>query len=118
MAETAPRIRRIIDRQLCSADYSDYVAERIETGSYARPSSDARNRYDRCYAAAENGSDGSTYRESIDDIRDYFRAYLAGKARRRPFGAGYARIETAIDDHCDGLIQWFTRRGDIDAVIG
>lgn len=119
MANTTPRrIKAIVEMFLCSEYFASWQAEHIESGSYSRDS-DKRDRFNRCYDASENGADGSTHREHIDDMRKAFRDYLRyGREKRSAMAEFPYRLESAIDAHWDALEQWHTDNGSIDQEVG
>lgn len=114
------KIRPIIDAFLSSEYFANWQSEHIESGSYSRDS-DRRDRFNRHYDAAENGADGSTHREHIEDMRESFRSWLHDRNRsnrRLPFAEYPYRIETAAMKHFDDLEDWHTKNGSIDEEVG
>lgn len=109
------RIDRIIDRFLHSEYFATWQAEQLESCAYSRDSDD-RDRYARCYEAAEDGSDGSTHREAIADMRQAFPAWLQATHKGRSFDL--ARIESAADAYFDRLEEWHHKAGSLDDQIG
>jgi hypothetical protein len=74
------------------------------------------DRMQRCEDAAAAGADGSTHRETIEDMREAFRAYLHDKRNRR---AEYPyRVETIVLEHFDQLETWHEANGTADQEIG
>ena len=111
----ATQIKAIVDTFLRSEDFATWSAERVESGGYARPGSDSRERFERCYDAAENGADGSTHRECIEDMREGFRAYLHNRRTKSEYPY---RIEDAVMRHFDDLEAWHEANGSLDEEIG
>lgn len=117
---STPRISRIVSAFLSSEYFSNWQAERIESGSYSH-NEDRRDRYTRCYDAAENGADGSTHRERIEDMREAFRDWLHDYNRnnsRLPFAEYPYRVEAAVMAHFDNVEQWHIDNGSIDQEVG
>jgi hypothetical protein len=111
------KIDRIVDTFLRSDYFANWQSETIEHGGYARPGSDACDRFDRCYDAAENGADGSTHREHISDMRRAWRDYIRDRHRGK-LTEFYWRLDTAVSAHWDALEQWHTDNGSIDVEVG
>lgn len=109
-------IRPIIDAFLRSDYFATWQAERIESGAYSS-NSDRRERFSRCYDAAENGADGSTHREHIEDMREAFRAYLHDRNRKSRAEYPY-RIEDSAMRHFDTLENWHEQNGSLDQEVG
>lgn len=114
-ASTA-RVDRIVSTFVRSDYFANWQSEHLESGGYARPDSDARDRFDRCYEAAEDGADGSTHRECIDDMRSAFRDWLQDRRRGR-WQSDLPCLEAAVDAHFDRLETWHTEHGTIDQEI-
>lgn len=107
--------RGILDWFVRSDYFATWQSERIESGAYSRDPF-KRDRYSRCYDAAEYGADGSTHAECLDDMRQAFRDYLRDKRNRRaeyPF-----RLEAAVSAEIDAIEAWHTANGSIDEEIG
>lgn len=106
-----------------------WQSEQVQSGGYACEGSDARDRFERCHDAAENGSDGSTHAENIQDFRDYG-AELFSEARRRAWRIDLtddegAELDAAIDaresefaDDCDALEAWHENNGSLEQACG
>lgn len=71
-------------------------------------------RSNRVLAAAENGSDGRTYDESIEDMRETFHIWL----RQRRSNREHSRFECAVCDHFDSLERFFFDRNMLFVEIG
>lgn len=110
--KTRIEVIRFVDAFLRSEYVAHWQDETIEAGGYSRSNSDARDRYDRCYAGAEDGADGSTHREVIDDWRAAFRAFL--QSRTHPV----ERFADAVEAHFDAIEQWHADHGSLDQEIG
>lgn len=118
MMTTQTRIDRIVSHFVRSEYFANWQAERVSEGGYSRDS-DRRDRYDRCQDAAEQGADGSTHRECIEDMRSAFRDYLRYRPRTRNVFREYPyRVESAADAHFDALEHWHIANGSIDQEIG
>lgn len=109
------RVDRLIEQLIRSAKFNSWQAERVESGGYARPGSDDRDRFDRCYDAAEDGADGSTHAEAIADMREYCADYVQ---RSTPTFGTRDRLLAAIDAHFDDLELWHKQNGSLHAQIG
>jgi len=81
-------------------------AENRSPGS-ARMILAAPERFERCWAAAENGAEGSTHREVISDWRRALACIHISEHDRRA-------IEREIDE-CE---QWHEQNGSLDEEIG
>lgn len=75
-------------------------------------------RMQRCDKAAENGSDGSTHREIIEDWRKGFAHFLRYGGKRNAFSKGYDRFEAGVNAHFDAVEVWHTKHGSIDEEVG
>ena len=60
------------------------------------------NRAARCYDAAEDGGDGKTHAEVIEDWRESFRAWI----RDRHMWMEPERFVTAVEAHFDDVENW------------
>jgi len=65
-------------------------------------------RMQRCSDAAEDGCDGSTHRERIDDMRDNVRELCNGRER----------MEACAMEYLSGVESWHERNGTLDEEIG
>jgi hypothetical protein len=112
MTTDNPRIDRFVDWFLRSEHMREF-------GASSDDWINDRERMERCDAAAENGCDGSTHAERIDDMRDSFRDWIRyGRRKRNAFTAGYERFETAVLDYFDALERWHEQNGSLDEQIG
>ena len=76
-------------------------------------------RMERCERAAEDGGDGSTHAEVIDDWRQAFKHWVRyGRTGRNSMSAGYDRFETAVLLHFDRLEDWHKANGSLHQEIG
>lgn len=110
-------IRPIIDSFLRSEYFSNWQSEHIESGGYSR-NTDLRDRYERCMDAVENGADGSTHREHIEDMREAFRNWLHYGAKRSKFAEYPYRLEDRAMRHFDELETWHEQNGSLDEEVG
>ena len=110
-------IKSIVDRFVSSDYFANWQAENIESGGYMRSGSDGRDRYERCHDAAEDGAEGSTHRECIDDMRQAFEDWLRDRHRGRPSEYPY-RVQDAAAKHWNALEQWHQNNGSLDQQIG
>ena len=111
-------VDHVVDTFLQSEYFSNWQAEHINSGGYSR-NADKRDRYSRCYDAAEDGADGSTHREVIEDMRQAFRDWLRyERTRRLPFAEYPYRLEARVLAHFDQLEDWHEHNGSADQQIG
>ena len=111
-------IKAIVDEFIRSEYFATWQAEQVESGGYSR-NRDKRDRFERCYDAAEDGADGSTHAEVIEDMRQAFRDWLRDRRNRRlPFAEYPYRVETAVMAHFDELEVWHERNGSLEQQIG
>jgi hypothetical protein len=112
------RINTFIDWFVRSEEFTSWQNEEIESGSYSRDSS-RRERYARCYDATENGADGSTHFEHINDTRNAFRNWINyDRKNTNRMSIGYTRFESAVFDYFDNLELWHERNGSLHSEIG
>lgn len=105
------RVKAFVDTFIRSEFVENYISENTESGGYSR-SADKRDRYERCHDAAENGADGMTHREAINDWRAAFHCLMCVRAH------AIERLATAVDNYFDGLESWHENNGSIDQQIG
>ena len=74
----------------------------------------APERAERCADAAENGADGRTYAEVIEDWREAFAAYI----RDKRLWAEPERFVNAVNDHFSAIEQWHSEHGSLHQKIG
>lgn len=73
------------------------------------------DRADRMQAAADNGADGSTHQEIIDDWRKAFSHYVRNrKGYHNPPG----RFIAAVEAYFDKTEQWHELNGSLDQALG
>lgn len=113
------RIDRIISDFLRSEFYNNWQAEHLNSCAYSRDSDD-RDRFARCYDAAEDGADGSTHAEHIADMRSAFGDWLRDRRRssRLKCAEFPYRLETAAGEYFDRLEAWHERAGTLDQEVG
>lgn len=119
------KVDSIVDQFVRSDYFSAWQAERVQSGGYSR-NQDSRERYERCQDAAEDGADGSTHRECIQDMRDAFHDWLRDRHRGQvPSFRGHSRrsefpyrLESAAMAHFDALETWHEGNGSLDQEIG
>lgn len=81
----------------------------VEFGSSSDDWINDPERMARCDNAAEDGADGSTHREVLEDQRETLHRAIPYK---------YERLRCAADAWIDGLIDWHTDNGTIDEERG
>ena len=91
---------------------SDYYAGWKESNETSSVVSN-RSRYDRMCDYAENGANGSTYGEVIEDQREAFSDYSQDELDWEKDEGLINSINKKIDD----LEEWFQERGRLDEVI-
>ena len=106
-----------------------WQAENVESGSYSR-NSDRRDRFSRCHDAAEDGADGSTHAENIDDFREFGKTLFADALRASwrhdwpsdaeadAYEAVLEAAQTAYEADCDKLEAWHKANGTLDEQVG
>jgi hypothetical protein len=102
-----PRITRFVDwfiRQDC-------IAPDVQELLLSDP-----ERANRMYDAAENGADGSTHQEVINDWRDAFRAFI--RDRRTGSGNDPERFMAAVEAHFDSVEEWHQTNGSLYQEVG
>lgn len=67
------------------------------------------DRMARCDEAAEDGADGSTYAEVLQDYRDTLQRVIPYRCER---------LRDAADAYIDGLEAWHVKNGTFDQQIG
>lgn len=110
------RASRFVDWFVSSEYFANWQAEEIESGGYSR-NADRRDRYSRCHDAAEDGVDGSTHAEVIDDFRSAFRSFIRDH-KRNWRAMDPDRFTSAVEAHFDRLEQWHAKNGTLEQVIG
>jgi len=104
------RIERFVD-WLIRSEYAEAARESNVSNDYG-----VDGRFARCMDAAEDGCDGSTHREVIDDYRDAFRNWMQERTRGK--FSSYDHFEAAVDAHFDEVEQWHADNGSLDQAIG
>ena len=107
-ATSQARIERFVDAFIRSAAVEMLTAER-DSDFINEP-----DRADRCYTAAEFGSDGKTHSEVIEDWRDAFRSLLSNR-RDREYPERFA---AAVLAHFDAIELWHENNGSLYQEIG
>lgn len=111
-------IKAIVDTFIRSEYFSTWQSEHVHDGGWSRDT-DRQDRFCRCFDAAEQGADGSTHREVIQDMREAFQEWLKyGRPRRLKFAEYPYRLEAAVLAHFDQLETWHEDNGSLDQEIG
>jgi hypothetical protein len=111
--QTSPRIRRFVDWLI-----GTYVpAHGLEFGASSDGWIEDPERMERCERAAENGGDGSTHAEHMQDWREAFAIFLRDR-KRNTMSAGYDRFEAAVTAYFDSVEAWHVANGSIDEEVG
>jgi hypothetical protein len=77
------------------------------------------DRAERCYDAAENGSDGSTHAEIIQDWRDYLDLLKIIDSEYPENGGDITQaIYDSISAEIDSCEEWHETNGSIDKQLG
>ena len=109
--------KAIVSEFLGSEYFHAWQSEQIESGGYSR-NSDKRDRYNRCcYEAAENGADGSTHAEHIQDMRAAFDDWLSDQHRGRLTEFPY-RLQSAAHAYFNELEAWHEANGSLWETVG
>ena len=98
--------------------HPDFLPFGSENGDWLRD----EERMQRCWDAAEDGADGSTHREVMDDWREFL-ARLEDEANRRAWAhdrvsAEIERRVSAIHAEIDACEAWHVEHGSIDEQVG
>ena len=72
------------------------------------------DRAERCDDAAEDGSDGSTHQEHIQDMRNAFSDWMRDNHRQHD----YPTFTDAVDSYFDELELWHEKNGSLFQQIG
>ena len=76
-------------------------------------------RFGRCMDAAENGADGSTHAEVIDDWRDAFSYWLHDQIHGGCDGINRGdRLNAAVRAYFDSVEAWHDKNGSLEQEIG
>ena len=131
MKPTPDQLPRTVSEMLRSHGeaFYTYQAENVQSCGYSHSQS-RRDRYSRCYDAAEHGSDGSTHAENIEDFRE-FGEHLFREANRMADRMDFESDEAAdayqdaIDnsakayaEDCDKLEAWHENNGSLNQQVG
>jgi hypothetical protein len=73
-------------------------------------------RADRLVSASENGADGSTHQEVIDDWRNAFSHWI--RYSRKGYHNPPERFIAAVEAHFDACEKWHEDNGTLDQEIG
>jgi len=112
MTQVTPRNMeraRLIVGAMLNEHFYDFAAER---------SNDFINHSDRaarCYDAAENGGDGSTHQESINDMRAYWDHCVRWNRRGHEFPE---RVDAAVSAYFDEMELRFEADGTLFQEVG
>lgn len=117
-AATTQRIKTFTDWFIRSDYMANFSGSRVADGGFARPLTDARERYDRCMAAVEHGADGSTHGEIIQDWRDGFEAWIYDQRRGRNRWMPPSRFINAVFAEFDAVEDWHRTNDSLDQEIG
>lgn len=107
-------------RARVKAFVDDFIrSEYVQSWTESSVSSDygLHGRFSRCMDAAEDGCDGSTHAEVINDWRGAFHAWLRER-KNHPSRNDVERFEFAVLNHFDGVWDWHIKNGSIDQQIG
>jgi hypothetical protein len=119
MTTKPTRARQILDSFVRSEYFANWSADHVEAGSYSR-NEDRRDRFERCHDAAEDGSDGSTHAERLQDMREALGDWL--RDRRRASKLHFAefpyRVETAVLAEIDAIELWHETNGSLFSEVG
>lgn len=127
LIDRCPRtVSELID--LDGQAFYEWQSQEIESGSYSF-NRDRSDRFNRCYEASEDGADGSTHQEHIEDFRHYGE-YVYGEIRRQAFRLDLsdeesAELDGAIDAAEDALVndidrceEWHSKNGSLEQQVG
>jgi hypothetical protein len=105
------RIKRFVD-WLIRSDWAQSARESNINNDYGLD-----GRFARVHDAAENGCDGSTHQEVIEDWRDAFRDWMRERTRGKWY-ASYDRFEAAVEAYFDSVEVWHEQNGTLFKQIG
>jgi len=105
------RIEKFAHEFTCSEFVSDFSSQR-DNDFFNEP-----DRANRCYEAAEEGGDGKTHAEAIDDFREAFKVWIFER-RRAKFSINPDRFIDAVNAHFDSLEEWHDKNGTLQQEIG
>ena len=108
--------------QRIEAFVSEFIRSEYVQGWTSDKDSDFINepeRAARCYDAAENGADGKTHAEVIEDWREAFQNWVKFDARRnRKHGEYPYRFAEAVEARFDATEAWHDKNGSLYEQIG
>lgn len=110
------RARAILDEFIRSEYFANWSAERLDSCAYG--SADDRDRFARCHDAAEDGSDGSTHAERLQDMRDAFGDWIRDRRRRHARTEFPYRVESAVLAEIDAIELWHETNGSLLSEVG
>ena len=102
------RINAFVDNFIHSEFVSNWTSEK-DGDFWNEP-----ERATRCADAAENGADGKTHAEVIEDWREAFAAYI----RDKRLWAEPTRFVDAVNAHFDAVETWHEKNGSLFEEIG
>jgi hypothetical protein len=80
---------------------------------------DYPKRADRCAEAVENGADGSTHAEIIDDWRAMFKIWLRDRTRKGEHSFhSHDRFEDGVNVRIDACEKWHEEHGTLEQEVG
>ena len=109
--------------------FADWQSERINEGGMYRLGTSRSERFGRCHDAAEDGADGSTHAEHIQDFRDYgFELFDAARSELWRMDLSFddnlaaeqaiELREGAFDKACNELESWHQANGSLEQQVG
>jgi hypothetical protein len=107
---SAARVRRFVSWLLASEYYAH------QWGASSDDWINDPERAARCERAAENGSDGSTHAEHIEDMRNAFKEWL--DENHRLYWRTSESFGDAVNAHFDALEHFHAERGTLYQKIG
>ncbi len=102
------RVKYFVDEFIRSEYVSNWTADK-DSDFINEP-----DRAARCYDAAENGADGKTHAEVIEDWRDAFSAWISDKHK----WTAPERFMDAVNAHFDSVEAWHEKNGSLFQEIG
>lgn len=108
---SAERVKAFIDEFIRSEFMSNWTSEK-DSDFWNEP-----ERASRCYDAAENGCDGKTHSEVIEDWREAFSAWVSDRRRGRD-SIDPDRFTSAVENHFNEVEAWHEQNGSLFQEIG
>lgn len=102
------RIDKFVDAFISSEYVANWTAEK-DSDFFNEP-----ERASRCTDAAEDGCDGKTHAEVIDDWREAFSAWV----RDKRLWTSPDRFIAGVEAHFDAVESWHEANGSLFEVIG